>query len=336
MMLLAVGLTHLGRYRKTTLRLLHKTPLAKWLPMVDSFEDIPPRPSYALGPNRTWLDTIKIWVAIHILFQGLTRMVRRSLHSSRSTSIFSSHSRSIDPEAVTTFQTGEGSEALHNPPSSPSILKSKSSLQHLRDVGNKISSGKRRKKQANYVRSQQPLWAAFAATKATIIREYEQSQATRDARGSNAEGVENLGNAPFAKEENGIWVTAICQDRFYFETGPFPQHKHNNHYKKNCAKLEGEAGIDPTKPFYVRINGANWASVKIEEIAHSADTLSRTYWVGEVYGLSPASTYRVSFARCGDGVELHPEVIVTSSPPIAEQGISSLVLPVKQICSQVS
>lgn len=320
-MVMVVLVTHLGRYRKTTLRWLHKTWLAKWLPMVDSFDDLPPRPSYVLGANRTWLDTIKIWVAIHILFQGLTRMVRRSLHSSRGTSIFSSHSRTMDPEAVGNVQgAGEASESSHNPPSSPSILKSKSSLQNLRDVRDKISSGKRRRKQATYVRSQQPLWAAFASTKATIIREYEQSQATRDARGSKAEGVEDLGSAPFAGEVNRIWITAIRQDRFYFETGPMPCHDASGDEGRREEELEDEAGIDRTKSFYIRINGANWASVKIQEASVHEEPQPMRQWVGEVYGLSPASTYRVSFSRCGDGVELHSEVVVTPSPQAPEQG----------------
>ena len=327
LMVTVVFATHLGRYRKTTLRWLHRTYLTKWLPMVDSFDDMPPRPSYELSTNRTWLDTIKIWVAIHILFQGLTRMVRRSLHSSRGTSIFSSHSRSIDPEAIANASgAAEALEGSHNPPSSPSILKSKSSLQNLRDVRDKISSGKRRRKQANYVRSQQPLWAAFAATKATIMREYEQSQATRDASGSNAEGAKNLGCAPFADEEDRVWITAIDLDKFYFATGPLTPSKCRGSCRKK-DKLDDEAGIDQTKPFFVRINGANWASVKIEELEETENSEGGLQWVGEVYGLSPASTYRVAFTKRGDGVELHSEVIVTPSPPVAEQGNSfSIVL----------
>ena len=312
--------THLGRYRKTTLRLLHKTRLTKYLPVVDSFDDMPPRPSYMLGQNKTWLDTIEIWVAIHILCQGLTRMVRRSLHSSRGTSIFSSHSRNTDPEAIPNSQGGgESSETPHNPPSSPSILKSKSSLQNLRDVREKVSSGKRRKKQANYVRSQQPLWAAFAATKATIIREYEQSQATKDARGSNAEGVQNLGSAPFTEEPNRIWITGICPDRFYFETGHMPRGKSCEDAGDDRNEIEDEAGIDSTKHFFVRINSANWASVKMQDVPKSENSSKMLRWVGEVYGLSPTSTYRVSFVRCEDGVELHSEVLVTPSSPIPEQ-----------------
>ena len=331
LMVMVVFATHLGRYRKTTLRWLRRTHLIKWLPDLDSFDDVPPRPSYKLGINRSWLDTLQIWLAIHILCQGLTRMVRRSLYTSRSSSFFSSHSRNIDPEAVSnTMAVMEASDGSHNPPNSPSIIKSKSSLQNLREVRDKISSGKRRRKQGNYVRSQQPLWAAFAATKATIMREYEQSQATRDARGSNAEGTKNLGCAPFADEEDRVWITSIDQDKFYFATGPLVPMQPRSTSKKKSDKLEDEAGIDRTKPVYVRINGANWASVKIEELEETEDLDGIIQWVGEVYGLSPASTYRVSFARCGDGVELHSEVIVTPSPPISEQGNLPVCFPPDQ------
>jgi ubiquitination network signaling protein AcrB len=315
-MITVVFATHLGRYRKLTLRWLHKTWASKWLPMVDVIDDLPPRPSYALGPDRSWLDTIKIYVAIHILLQGLTRMVRRALNSPRESSTYAS--RNIDPEANTNSQS-QDTESQHNPPSSPSIMKSKSSLQNLRDVRDKISSGKRRKKQANYVRSQQPLWAAIAATKAKIMREYEQSQATKDAMGPDAIGLEELGSAPFVREENRIWITMVCQDKFYFETGPIQRTKSRDS-KENSGEVEDDLGIDRFRPFYVRINGANWASVKALETPGGEDVHGKARWVGEVYGLSPANTYRVSFPRCEDGVELHSEVVVTPSSPQTEHG----------------
>ena len=322
-MIAVVCLTHLGRYRKTTLRWLHKTPLAKHLPMVDSVNDMPLRSSYTMSPERTWLQTLQIWLAIHILCQGLTRMVRRALDGGgRGSSIFTSHSKSIDPEAVSGSQgAGDGSEGSHNPPSSPSILKSKSSLQNLRDAGNKISSGKRRKKQANYVRSQQPLWAAIAATKVTVMREYEQSQATKDARGSNAEGVQNLGSAPFKEQENCIWITGIDQDKIHFETGPIPTDQAAR--RSSGHELEDEIDMGQSRAFYVQVNGATWASVKVLEIFDDSGEHGTGRWVGEIYGLSPASTYQVSWKRRGDGVELHSGVIITPPPPITEQGLQT-------------
>ena len=311
LMLGIVLVTHLGRYRKTTLRWLHKTLLSQWLPGIEDFDDLPPRPSYVLSGERTWLDTIQVYVAIHILCQGVVRTLRRSLNTRPST-----YSKSIDPEANAHAQISEHADS-HNPPSSPSILKSKSSLQNLRDVKDKISSGKRRRKQANYVRSQQPLWAAIAATKAKIMREYQQSQATKDAMAPDSDTVENVGSAAFVSEENRIWITMICQDKFYFETGPIPQCPELT----STDNLEDEAGIDKSKSFYVRINGANWASVKILETPSGRDVHGRTRWVGEVYGLLPANSYRVSFARCEDGVELHSEVVVTPSSPSDDPGM---------------
>ena len=275
--------THLGRYKTVALRVLSNSVLRKWVPVVESFDLGSGTESYLVSSNRSWLETFKVWIALHILCQGVTRTIRRFIYSSM------------------TVKAPDVDTDLAEQPQSP-MLKSKSSLQNLREVREKISSGKRRRKQANYVRSHQPLWAAFAATKATVMREYEQSQAKSDASGSNATDSQNFGSAPFASDENAVWITILQASSFFFDTGPL-----------SCDCNEDY-------PFYVRINGASWASVRILAVPGSEDAEGRLRWTGEVYGLSAANTYQVSFANCEDGTVIHSEVVATPSSPIAEQG----------------
>lgn len=309
--------THMGRYRRTTLKWLHRTSLTKYLPLIDSLDDLPAKPSYVLSAGRSWFDTLKIYVAIHILLQGLTRMVRRALNAPRESSF---PPRNFDPEANSNSLSVENVEM--NPPSSPSPLKSKMSLQNLRDARDKISSGKRRRKQANYVRSQQPLWAAIAATKSKIIREYEQSQATKDAMGPQSASTHDLGSASFSMEENKIWITGILPDKLYFETGPIDSaEKQDSHIAGN------EDGMRNLLLIVVCVNGAAWASLKVLPIQDSEDGNRKMRWVGEVYGLSAANTYRVSFVRKDNHVELHSEIIVTPSLPARDQVITSTIIP---------
>ena len=313
--------THMGRYRKTTLKWLHRTPLTKYLPLIESLHDLPAKPSYVLSSNRSWFDTLKIYVALHILLQGLTRMVRRALNAPRDSSFTT---RNTDPEANNNSTSTDTNEL--NPPSSPSPMKSKTSLQNLRDTRDKISSGKRRKKQANYVRSQQPLWAAIAATKAKIMREYEQSQATRDAMGAQSSGIQDLGSAPFAREEDKIWITAIQPDKIYFETGPIYSPK-----VSGSQEVADEAGTGLFPAFTVRVNGAAWASIKVLALHKDEDSHGKVRWIGEIYGLSAANTYKISFVWQEDEVELHSEIIVTPSSPVAEQAISSSIIPTQAL-----
>ena len=309
--------THMGRYRKTTLKWLHRTPLTRYLPLIENLHDLPAKPSYVLSSNRSWFDTLKIYVALHILLQGLTRMVRRALNAPRDSSFTM---RNADPEANNNSTATDANEM--NPPSSPSPMKSKSSLQNLRDTRDKISSGKKRRKQANYARSQQPLWAAIAATKAKIMREYGQSQATRDAMGAQSSSIQDLGSAPFSKEEDKIWITAIQPDKIYFETGPIYSPK-----TSGSEEVADEAGTDFLPPFTVRVNGATWASVKMLAIQADENSHGKIRWIGEIYGLSATNTYKISFVWHEDQDELYSEIIVTPSSLITERAISSSITP---------
>lgn len=307
-----VSATHVARHRKFVLRQLHRTWLAKWLPIVDSINDSYLDETYYFENRPSW-HMVEVMIALHIVCQGFTRMVRRILYTSQNSTSISSV-RNTDPEAVGGSQsTFETSDPAHNSPPTPLGLRSLSSLQNLRE-GNRISSGKRRRKQSNYVRSQQPLWAAFATTKATIMREYEQSQATTDAKVSDATDSQNLGDSPFPQESR-IWITDLHPLGLFFETGPL---RHSKHPKR--VDVANDSVIDRSLPFFVRINGADWASVRIRAIPNSEDDRGRPRWTGEVHCLSPSNTYRVSFNRSKDGAALYSETVSTPATPIAEHG----------------
>jgi len=317
-MIIMVSLAHLSRYKRHLYDWSQKTPMRRWLPEIAFRETVPLSEVYPVGYERSWYDFINVLVTLHILCQGLTKMVRRRLHNTRTNVTPSNQTAKIPENEVavgmsTALDVGEQSHQ-------PAALRTKESLQNMRDVKDKVSSGKRRRKQANYVRTQQPLWAAFASTKATILREYEQSQATSDADGSGAKDAQNLGSAPFAKTDNRIWLTTIQPGGFFFETAPL--HASKNIQPKDAEEIDGT--IDKTKPFFVRINGADWTSVKIAEDPASKDKHGRLQYTGEVYGLSPAYSYQVSFVRCDDFLALHSESIATPAVSHSDQSESFL------------
>ena len=267
--------------------------------------------------TRSPASWFRILVALHIVTQGLVHVARR-WYTKREYSQAVPLKKKSDTEAVA------GSQALPEiAPSSDqnpflsrtsSELVTKSSLSNLRELRDKASSGKKKRKQGTYVRSQQPLWAAFAATKVTVLREMEQSQALSEALGSNAVDTKNLGSAPFVSEEGSIWITHVQPTSFNFDASYFSA-KH--------SEVVVSTGIDRSKPFYVRLNGADWTSTKIEKspVAKSTDKSADQQWTGEVFGLSPSSSYNCSFVRSEDGVVVHSASVSTPSPPIDERGI---------------
>ncbi|KAL8701771.1 MAG: hypothetical protein Q9224_000349 [Gallowayella concinna] len=270
----------------------------------------------------------RILIALHILIQGLVHVARR-WYTKREYSQTLTVGKKADPEAGASTQTNTDSGVVVT--SGSSELTSKTSLPFSKEARDKISNSKRKRKQGTYVRSQQPLWAAFAATKVTVLREMEQSHALAEALGSNATDARNLGSAPFATEDGRIWITLVQPNSFYFDTSHFPIDQGSEECR-DTASVPTSGGIDRSKPFFVRISGADWTSSKIErrptEPLKNGSADQR--WTGEVYGLSPSSGYVCTFVRSEDGVVVHSAIVSTPSLPAVEQGMIECSL----VCSR--
>lgn len=266
--------------------------------------------------TRSPASWFRILVALHVVVQGLVHVARR-WYTKREYSQAVSLKKKSDPEAVAGSQappeiasTAEQTSLLSR---TSSELVTKLSLSNLKEPRDKVSSGKKKRKQGTYVRSQQPLWAAFAATKVTVLREMDQSHALSEALGSNATDTKNLGSAPFVSEEGRIWITWVQPTSFSFDA---------SYFSAKESEVVVSAGINRSKPFYVRLNGADWTSTKIEKSVTAKITgESADQWTGEVFGLSPSSSYKCSFVRSEDGVVLHSAIISTPSLPADETGI---------------
>ena len=267
---------------------------------------------------------IRVLIALHILTQGLVHVARR-WYTKREYSETMNFGRKGDPEAGGSTQShSETGPAVSG---GSSDLPTKALLPLAKEARDKISYGKKRRKQGTYVRKQQPLWAAFAATKVTVLREMEQSHALSEALGSNATDTKNLGSAPFVTEEGRVWITLVQPNSFYFDASYF-----SNDTQDECSTsvdLSVSAGIDRSKPFFVRINGADWTSSRIEKLSLEPpkDGSADQQWTGEVYGLSPSSSYNCSFVRSEDGVVIHSAIVSTPSSPALERGMLPSPLP---------
>lgn len=279
-----------------------------------------------------WLRSL---LAVHILTQGFVRMVRRWI-SKRELVQPTPSSKKTDPEAAGGWNSHQDipilTQSNHNfGTNSTTENLHPLSLSNSKDGKEKISSGKKRRKQGTFVRSQQPLWAAFASTKVTIVREYEQSQATAEATGSQATGVKNLGSAPFDLEEGSVWVTHVGPTSVHFKTGYF---NIPNDDSRETGKdgLNGPNSLKRDKPFYVRVNDADWTSLKVEKVLEDDPDgeASREQWSGEIFGLSPCCTYKCVFLRSEDGEELYTTKVTTHPASTAEQTTSPTPAPTHQ------
>ncbi len=128
-----------------------------------------------------------------------------------------------------------------------------------------------------------------------MVKEYELSHAASESAGSNATDIHNLGNAPFNTQPEQVWICYIGCDEVCFNTSHFPDDE--------SEPYEGApAGIDTTKPFYVRINNAIWQPTRITPIEDGDENARQgTCWTGDIYGLTPLSTYDCQFVSTRTG-----------------------------------
>lgn len=327
--LLCMGIvtaSHVARHQWTPKRLFGYD----WSAILSSIPYVSRSPTlFSRGdliPTRSPAGWFRILIALHILIQGLVHIARRWIQK-REYAQPVSDNKKTDPEAIAGSPVRPSpimsSESSTQGSSTASDSASKVPSASTKEARDKISSGKKKRKQGTYVRSQQPLWAAFAHTKITILREYEQSHTHSEVSGANAIDTKNLGSAPFVSEDGCVWISDVLPTSFRFNASSFTTSRSGAPGSENLI-INPSAGIDRSKPLYVRINDTDWTSTTFEPTA--TDENADGQWTGEVFGLSPSSSYKCSFVQSEDGAVVH-SVIVTTTPSLpTENGTSRLTI----------
>jgi hypothetical protein len=264
-----------------------------------------------------WLRSL---LGIHILAQGVVRIIRRSL-SRRDAAPSLPTGKKTDPEAGVpqransttldpTADVPNSSSTDGRPPGPSPAAHSKT---------DKASSSRRKRKQATHVRSQQPFWAALASTKVTVLKEMESNRAANDADESNAKDANHIGNAVWRSEDDRVWISEVGYSDISFRVSLFTG--------VDFQELDEEdsgvgPGIDKSKPFYIRVNGADWSSTRIRQstsLGYQGQE-GTGFWVGEIFGLTALSNYYCEFVRTVDNEVFYSASLITSASPVAELG----------------
>ncbi|KAF2500740.1 ubiquitination network signaling protein [Lophium mytilinum] len=262
-------------------------------------------------------------LGIHILTQGVVRLIRRSLSRRESSQSMPTVKRTDPEAAVATLTPRTNSSLLESgldvASSSSTDGRPPGPSPATRDYKEKATSGKKKRKQATHVRSQQPFWAALASTKVTVLKEMEQSQAANDAGEANAKDAHHIGNAVWRAEDDRVWIANVGPTDVYFLVSLYRMGD-SNCYTRDGNRRNSGPGIDKTKPFYLRVNGADWSSARIEK-ANLEGYLGEEgtdMWTGEIFGLTALSNYSCEFVRTADEEVFYSASLITSAAPSAE------------------
>jgi hypothetical protein len=312
--LFIIGLSHLIRWdfaRQLGFNFVW-TGLVKSGLQPDSVPPSLPRYSDRLHACHGWPRKL---VGVHILAQGVTRLVRRWYLTNELSSNKKMEADGSSISALNTPRTTSFSELSADPASSASTdgrPPGPSPATRKEDI---ISNNKRKKKQANYVRSQQPFWAALANAKVTFLKELEHQQASSDALEANALDMGNIGNANFKSGRERVWIKEVGPSEIAFGVS-LPS-------VVSQVKEEDEHDSDhDVKRFRVRLNKTDWSSTRTSEEALGVEVGDEKVdvWSGKIFGLTASTNYICEFVRVDDGEIIFTTHITTQPAPFAEQG----------------
>ncbi|KAJ6099679.1 hypothetical protein N7467_001214 [Penicillium canescens] len=261
--------------------------------------------------SPSWLRSL---LAVHILAQAGTAMARRSMAKNRSPAPLRTGKRG-DTEASAGSQ-GQADSALESAASVSSSFVGPDG--QLKDGKDRFTSAKKRRRQANQVRSRQPFWAALASTKVTVMREYEHSRAISKTARNLTMTEEDLQGA--SHDDGLVWITDVDSSSIKYAAGEFTDDPTvSGSYE--AGRLEGDV-----EPFYVCVNGALWATATIYRVS-DAKGPNVVQWRGEISGLAPNCAYTCAFVRSNTDEEICVMSVKTPATADTEQVISAVSTP---------
>lgn len=296
-------------------KLVSPDVLSRWSKLVP--------PEFRRTEPQTSPSWIRSLLAIHILAQAGTAMARRSMARNRSPQPSRSGKRT-DAEASAGSQTQidsafESGTSATSIAGADGILIGSAALKESRD---RLTSAKKRRRQANQVRSRQPFWAALASTKVTVMREYEHSRAiSKTTRGVPMTEDDLQG---ITLDDGLIWITEIDSSTIKFAAGDFAS---SDDPTTSGGCEDGRWGNQDMEPFYVCVNGALWATATVTRVHEGPKGSSSVQWRGEISGLAPNCAYTCSFVRSDTDEEICVMSVKTPPAPDTDQGKSSLFHP---------
>ncbi|EEA20140.1 hypothetical protein TMatcc_000116 [Talaromyces marneffei ATCC 18224] len=286
--------------------------LSRWSHLVpQEFRRMEPQTS------PSWLRSL---LAIHILAQAGTAMARRSMARNRTPQPSRSGKR-IDAEASAGSQAQIDS-AFESTASMTSygVDGSISGPSALKESRERLQNAKKRRRQANQVRSRQPFWAALASTKVTVMREYEHSRAvSKTTRGLPMTEDDLQG---ITLDDGLVWITSVDSSTIKFAAGEFATAEDNS----NSTRCEnGQLESNEVEPFYVCVNGALWATTNMCKVTDGPKGSSAVQWRGEISGLAPNCAYTCSFVRNDTDEEICSLSVKTPAAPDTDQSTISMM-----------
>ncbi|KAM3422052.1 hypothetical protein BST61_g2428 [Cercospora zeina] len=284
-------------------------------------------PSSPILDRGMFFNAIRAILGIHIVSQGVTTYIRRTLANAKASEkdILIPQITKTDTEAIAGTEVTGRSSASAAETSQPSHAVSATDGRPpgpppaQRETKARELNSRKKRKQANQIRSQQPLWAAIASTKVTFVKEMEQRDAADDAREASVmtNNTSNTYINAINSTTDRIWICEVRDTEINFAVDLTADAAAESLEDKDGSHAI-PAGIDRSKPFFIRINGATWTSTRIVSNDED-DKLAGNSFAGEIFGLAPLSSYLCEVVSIATHRTLCAVSLITQPAPSAEQ-----------------
>jgi len=248
---------------------------------------------------------IRLLLEIHIITQGIVRVVRRATLPKGDFELLHASNGLLPSTEV----SGEGAKSTSSdgrPPGPPPANK---------EIKEKLNIGKRRRRQSNFIRSQQPFWASVASGKISITKDVEQAHIQRDAFEANSDKT-IVEDAKREGLQGRVWITRIDPTEISFSAV----------WTDSTTRNDEEAGGDSQGEMHglrIRLNNALWRHFECREEKNSNGIQVIS---GKIYGLTPGEKFVIEFLGA-EGKVIYSAQIVTRQVALSETTTPSLPLP---------
>jgi hypothetical protein len=235
---------------------------------------------------------VRLVLEIHIITHGLVRIIRRAAQSRAGPDMHPTSSGAFPPIELNQYEGARSTASDGRPPGLPPVI---------RDGKEKLVSGKRRRRQTNTIRNQQPFWASVATSKITITKDVEQAHIQRDTFEATSdktiiEDVKREGAA------GRVWITRVDTTEITFSA-----------LLTGIVGAAGEVGatdnLTELQRLKIMVNDTVWPQVAFrQDDSDGVEGVS-----GKIFGLTPGERFFIEFWTAGDIVVYSAQVLTRAA-----------------------
>lgn len=194
------------------------------------------------------------------------------------------------------------------------------------------TSGRRRKKQAAFVRIQQPFWAAVAQAFLFSTKNSDISQASQSSFEVDRKDRRQSGSTRGQDWEDEVVITSIGESEIGFSAELKP-----------CDDAEVEEQLSPdrerrgslgSKFLEVHINGTKWRSVDCKDEPPNEEHPDTCMVEGKIVGLTPQAIYKVNMVKVGEQSIVYQATITTRPAARSDNNAAGSATPQDSIRPQ--